>query len=131
MTRMIFPNLPVADVQVSRDFWTALGFTFNEAFCDGNAVCLEINEMASVMLLGTDFFHNFHKTQPHTGTEVLMAIGAADRAEVDDLCRKAEAAGATDVEKPEEQGPMYGGAFRDLDGHLWEIFWMDPAAMEG
>ena len=129
MSRMIFPNLPVEDLQATRTFWNALGFTFNDHFCDDNAACLVVNELASVMLLRSDFFHEFHKTQPHTGTEVLMAIGAGSRAEVDDLCRRAEESGATDVEQPTEQGPMYGGAFRDLDGHAWEVFWMDPTAV--
>lgn len=131
MSRMIFPNLPVEDVQAARDFWTSLGFTFDDNFSDENAVCMVVNEQASVMMLRSGFFHDFHQTKPHTGTEMLMAIGASSRDEVDELCRKAEAAGATDVEKPEEQGPMYGGAFRDLDGHIWEVFWMDMAAAQG
>jgi len=129
MSRMIFPNLPVEDLQATREFWGSLGFTFNDDFSDDNAACLVLNDLCSVMLLRSGFFHEFHKTQKHTGTEVLIAIGAESREEVDDLCSKAASAGATDVEKPEEQGPMYGGAFRDLDGHLWEVFWMDPSAM--
>lgn len=128
MSRMIFPNLPVTDVQAAREFWGALGFEFNDNFSDENAACLVLNELCSVMLLRNDFFHQFHKTQAHSGTEVLMAIGAESRAEVDELCAKAAAAGATDVEEPQEQGPMYGGAFRDLDGHIWETFWMEMPA---
>ncbi len=128
MSRMIFPNLPVEDVQRARDFWGALGFTFNDNFSDENAACLVLNDLCSVMLLRPGFFHEFHKTQPHTGTEVLMAIGAESRTEVDELCANAAAAGAIDVEEPKEQGPMYGGAFRDLDGHIWEVFWMDIEA---
>lgn len=125
MSRMIFPNLAVADVQAARAFWQALGFGFNDNFSDENAACLVVNELASVMLLHTDFFHQFHKTSTHTGTEVLIAIGAESREEVDELCRRAAASGATDVEQPAEQGPMYGGAFRDLDGHIWEVFCME------
>ncbi len=125
MSRMIFPNLPVADLQRTRVFWESLGFAFDPNFSDDNAACLVVNESCSVMLLRPDFFHQFHQTRPHTGTQVLMAIGAENRAEVDELCAKAAAAGATDVEPPKEQGPMYGGAFRDLDGHIWEVFWME------
>ena len=72
MPRMIIPNLPVKDVAASRAFWTRLGFTFNEEFCSTDAACLVINDMASVMLLREDFFHGFHDTRPHTGTETTI-----------------------------------------------------------
>lgn len=128
MGRMIFPNLPVQDVARTREFWTALGFAFNEEFSNEDAVAMVINEGASVMLLQEKFFHGFHDTQAHTGSEVLMGIGAENRGEVDGICKRAAELGATDVEEPVEQGPMYGGSFRDLDGHLWEVLWMDVAA---
>ncbi|WP_110207681.1 VOC family protein [Nocardioides daejeonensis] len=131
MSRMIFPNLPVTDVQRSRDFWTGLGFEFNDQFSDENAACLVINELASVMLLRTDFFHSFHNTQPHTGTSVLIAVSTESRDEVDALCEQAAAGGARFVEDGQEQGPMYSRSFADPDGHIWEIMWMDMAAMAG
>ncbi len=128
MTRMLFPNLPVADVDKARAFWESLGFTFNEQFSDERAACLVINDLANVMLLRTDFFHGFHDTRAHSGTEVLLALDAGSRDEVDALCAKAAAAGATHTEWPLEEGPMYTGAFRDPDGHLWEVFHMDMEA---
>lgn len=128
MARMIFPNLPVKDVARARTFWTALGFDINEMFSNDDAICVVVNDLANVMLLRTDFFHSFHDTTEGTGTHVLMAISGDDRADVDRLCRDAEAAGATDVVAPAEQGPMYGGSFRDPDGHLWEVMHMDLGA---
>lgn len=125
MNRMIFPNLPVADVAKTREFWGSLGFTFNADFSSDEAACMVINDQASVMLLQNDYFHSFHKTQPATGTETLICLTATSRAEVDELCTKAAAAGATETDERNEQGPMYGGSFRDLDGHLWEVLWME------
>ena len=85
MARMIFPNLPVKDVAASRAFWTRLGFTFNEEFCSGDVACLVINDMASVMLLREDFFHGFHDTRSHTGTETTICLTAHGREDVDRL----------------------------------------------
>ncbi len=93
MPRMIFPNLPVKDVAASRAFWTRLGFTFNEEFCSGDAACLVINDMASVMLLREDFFHGFHDTRPHTGTEAMICLTADGREDVDRLCCAGRAGG--------------------------------------
>lgn len=128
MGRMIFPNLPVKDLPASVAFWTALGFEFNEQFSNDDAACLVINEQASVMLLQQDFFHRFHQTEPHTGTETLICLSAESRDEVDQLCAAAFAAGATDAGGFVDEPPMYGGSFRDLDGHIWEILWMDIPA---
>jgi predicted lactoylglutathione lyase len=124
MGRMIIPNLPVKDVAASRTFWTRLGFEFDEEFCSDDAACLVINDQASVMLLRAEFFHGFHRTQPHTGTESLISLTATSRDDVDELCARAADAGAGDAGTVDEP-PMYGGAFRDLDGHLWEVLWME------
>jgi predicted lactoylglutathione lyase len=125
MGRMIFPNLPVRDLPATVEFWTRLGFEFNPEFSHDDAACLVISEQASVMLLREAFFHGFHQTRPHTGTETLIALSAHSRDEVDELCARAEAAGgARDVFKVDEP-PMYGGSFRDPDGHIWEVLWMD------
>lgn len=127
MSRMIFPNLPVKDVERSVGFWTELGFEFNEEFSNGDAACLVINDQASVMLLAEDFFHGFHQTRPHSGTEILMCLSASTREEVDQLCELAAAAGGTEAEERVDQGAMYGGSFRDLDGHIWEVLWMSAS----
>ncbi len=128
MGRMIFPNLAVKDLPATVTFWRSLGFEFNEQFSSDDAACMVVNEQASVMLLQQDFFHGFHQTQPHTGTETMIALSADSRGDVDELCARAGDAGASDVEV-KDQGPgMYGGSFRDLDGHIWEILWMDLAA---
>jgi predicted lactoylglutathione lyase len=123
---MIFPNLPVSDVTAARAFWSHLGFDFNEEFSNADAACLVINDQASVMLLREDFFHGFHSTERHTGTETLICLTATSRDEVDDLCRRAEDAGATGAGTV-DQGPMYGGSFRDPDGHIWEVLWMEAS----
>lgn len=125
MSRMIFPNLPVSDVAAARDFWTGLGFAFNEQFSNDDAACLVISDLACVMLLRDDFFHGFHDTSAHSGTEVMIALTADSREEVDALCEKAAAAGATGADQRTGDGPMYGGSFRDPDGHLWELLYVD------
>lgn len=128
MGRMIFPNLPVKDLPAAVRFWTTLGFDFNEQFSNDEAACLVVNEQASVMLLQSDFFHGFHGTQPHVGTETMISLSAESRSDVDQLCARARAAGASDVRTKEDGPGMYGGSFRDLDGHIWELLWMDVAA---
>lgn len=129
MGRMIFPNLPVQDLPATVGFWTSLGFDFNLAFSNDEAACLVVSEQASVMLLQQDFFHGLHQTQPHTGTETMICLSAESHDDVDELCSRARAAGASDVRTRADGPGMYGGSFRDLDGHLWEVLWMDlPAA---
>lgn len=125
MARLIFPNLPVEDVEASIAFWTALGFAFNTEFsAPGQAACLVLNDSSSVMLLERDYFHSFHGTTGHTGTEVLMGLGVESREEVDRLCEAAAANGGSADTERTEQGPMYGGCFRDPDGHVWEPLFM-------
>jgi predicted lactoylglutathione lyase len=126
MGRMIFPHLPVKDVAASRAFWTRLGFTFDEDFCSGDAACLVINDLANVMLLREDFFHAFHDTRPHTGTETTICLTATGREDVDRLCSLAGEAGAQVTGRLDEP-PMYGGSFRDPDGHIWEVLWMETS----
>ena len=89
MGRMIFPNLPVKDLPATVDFWSRLGFEFNPQFSNDDAACLVVNEQASVMLLQQDFFHGFHRTEPHTGTETLICLSAESREDVDALCERA------------------------------------------
>jgi predicted lactoylglutathione lyase len=125
MGRMIFPNLPVRDLSATVQFWSRLGFEFNEQFSNDEAACLVVNEQASVMLLEESFFHGFHQTKPHTGTEILIGLSAESREDVDILCARAREAGGTDVDVRSDTPGMYGGSFRDLDGHIWEVLWMD------
>jgi predicted lactoylglutathione lyase len=123
---MIFPNLPVRDVAAARAFWTRLGFSFDEEFCSGDAACLVINDLASVMLVREDLFHGFHGTRPHSGTETTICLTATGREDVDRLCTRAGEEGAEALAGVDEP-PMYGGSFRDPDGHIWEVLWMETS----
>ncbi len=132
MAKQIFVNLPVRDLKRSVDFFTGLGFTFNPQFTDENATCMIVNDEAFVMLLVEPFFQSFTKkalANATTDTEVIMALSADSRAEVDALADKALAAGAKPSNDPMEEGPMYGRSFQDVDGHLWEVFHMDEGAL--
>jgi uncharacterized protein len=133
MARMIFPNLAVENLDRSVVFFTKLGFTFDERFTDETATAMIVNDGASVMLLVKDRFADFTKKQivdPRTHTEAIIALSAESREDVDDFADKALAAGGSPSNEPMEMGFMYGRSFQDPDGHLWEIFWMDPKALE-
>jgi predicted lactoylglutathione lyase len=134
MPQMIFINLPVADVDTSRKFFTELGYSFNEQFSDQNALCLVISDTIFAMLLRREFFQTFTPREvvdAHRASEALLGLSAESRQEVDTLVEKALSAGGTEVREPVSQGDfMYGRAFADPDGHIWEIFWMDPAAVQ-
>ena len=129
--RKIFVNLAVRDVKTSIDFFAKLGFTFNPKFTDDNAACMIVSDDAFVMLLREPYFRTFTRRElcdPSRQTEGLFALSCQSRAEVDDLVKKAVAAGATHAMDPQDHGFMYGWSFYDLDGHHWEVFWMDPKA---
>jgi predicted lactoylglutathione lyase len=133
MSRLLFLNLPVADIAASRSFFAALGFEFNEKFCDQGAACMIVSDQAFVMLLQRDRFAEFilKPLADATETTALTAcVSATSRAEVDSLADAAGAAGAGDAKGPQDYGFMYQRSFYDLDGHLWEIAWMDPVAAE-
>jgi predicted lactoylglutathione lyase len=130
--RMIFVNLPVKDAQVSRRFFGALGFTFNEQFSNENTASCVIEENIVVMLLEHARFRDFitgEISDPSKGVEVLTCLSAGSRAEVEEMVGKALAAGGSAWMPPQDHGFMYGHSFRDPDGHVWEIMWMDPAAV--
>ncbi|HEX4306379.1 MAG TPA: VOC family protein [Solirubrobacterales bacterium] len=133
MSRLLFLNLPVADLGASRAFFAQLGFDFDEKFCDEGAACMVVSEQAYVMLLQRDRFAEF-VTRPladaHEVTALTACLSAASRAEVDALAEAAAAAGAGTAKDPQDYGFMYQRSFHDLDGHLWEIAWMDPVAVE-
>lgn len=130
--RMIFPNLAVKDVAASREFFTALGFEFDERFCGPESLCMIVSESASVMLLSHKHFAEFTKksiVDSTAATECILALSAESREEVDDLVHKALAAGAKPSNDPSDMGFMYGWSFQDLDGHLWEVLYMDEQAL--
>ncbi|NLU71615.1 VOC family protein [Streptomyces sp. HNM0575] len=133
MSTKIFVNLPVKDLDKSRDFFSRLGYSFNPQFSDENAACLVISEDIFAMLLIEPFFKSFTKKEvadSRTSTEAMIALSADSRAAVDELADKALAAGGSTAGEPQDHGFMYGRAFYDLDDHHWEVVWMDPAAIE-
>jgi uncharacterized protein len=133
MSRLLFLNLPVADLGASRAFFAKLGFEFNEKFCDAGAACMVVSERAFVMLLQRDRFAEFvTKPLANAGetTALTVCVSAESRDEVDSLADTAGSAGAGDAKGPQDYGFMYQRSFYDLDGHLWEIAWMDPVAVE-
>lgn len=131
MGRKLFVNLPIKDMQRSQAFFRALGFEFNPQFTNEQGACMVISEDNFAMLLVEPFFQTFTRKQiadARKTCEVLVALSCESRAEVDALVRKAVAAGGSIPRDPEDHGFMYGHAFEDLDGHVWEPFWMDPNA---
>jgi predicted lactoylglutathione lyase len=133
MSRELFVNLPVRDLPKSKDFFDALGFTFNQQFTDDKAACMVVSDKAYVMLLTEPFFRGFMKNQQcdtSTHTEALFALSCESRAEVDQMVRKAIDAGGRQAMDPVDHGFMYSWSFYDLDGHHWEVLWMDPKAVQ-
>jgi uncharacterized protein len=129
--RKIFLNLAVRDLARSMEFFRSLGFEFNMKFTDDKAACMIVSEKAYVMLLSEPFFRTFTKREicdTASHTEGLFALSCDSRAEVDEMVGKAISAGGTHAMDPTDHGFMYGWSFYDLDGHHWEVFWMDPAA---
>lgn len=133
MKTNIFVNLPVKDLNKSIAFFTQLGFTFNPQFTDENATCMIIGENIYVMLLVEPFFMSFTK-QPIPDTdqfsEVIVALSAESKVIVDELVDNAFKAGAGVYNETSENEFMYTRSFKDLDGHLWEIIYMDPAYIQ-
>ncbi len=131
MPRLIFVNLPVRDLAASVGFFTRLGFTFDERFTDERAACLVVSDQAFVMLLERPFFASF-TTKPvadaGTHTETIRGVSAAGRDEVDALVDRALGLGGSAANEASDEGFMYGRSFYDLDGHAWEVIWMDPSA---
>ena len=131
--RMLFVNLPVTDVERSKAFFAALGFSFNPAFTDESTACMLIGEQAFVMLLDRERFAEFAKlpiADPTTHTLALYCFSVASRDEVDSVSAAALAAGGTQADEAEDYGFMYSRSFFDLDGHGGQVMWMDPAAAE-
>ncbi|MGH6928625.1 MAG: VOC family protein [Dongiaceae bacterium] len=131
MATQIFVNLPVKDLKKSVTFFTSLGFKFNPQFTDENATCMIVGENIFVMLLVESFFKTFTSKalcDATKQTEVIVCISVDGRKKVDDMVGKAVAAGGTTPRKSQDHGFMYQHGFQDLDGHLWEVIHMAPAA---
>jgi uncharacterized protein len=126
-----FVNLPVKDLKNTVDFFAKIGFEFNPQISDENSACLILNENTFVMLLVEDFFQTFTKKEladASNRTEVIIAISAESKEEVDEIVNKALEAGGKPSNEPIDHGFMYGWSFQDLDGHLWEVIYMDENA---
>ena len=132
VSKLIFVNLPVSDLPKSIAFYEALGAVKNEQFTDHTAACMVFSETIHVMLLTHDKFRQFTpKTiaNAREATEVLICMSADSRDDVDGTLAKAEAAGGIiDPGPKQDYGFMYGRSFEDLDGHIWEVMWMDLEA---
>jgi len=131
--RKIFVNLAVRDLKRAKEFFSALGFSFNPKLTDDNAACMIVSDEAFVMLLTQPFFKTFTTRDvcdTSRYTEGLLALSCESRAEVDEMVKKALAAGGQHAMEPQDHGFMYGWSFYDLDGHHWEVFWMDPKAAQ-
>src|SRR5438094_977187 len=132
MTKQLWLNLPVKDINKSKAFFTQLGFSFNEDFVNNDMACMYAGDnKVVVMLCSEPMFKGFTGNElPTQGTEVLFSLDAESREEVDELARKAEAAGGAVYGKPgESQGWLYGCGFTDLDGHRWNILYRDMSKM--
>ena len=133
MITKFFVNLPVKDLNKTVEFFTKLGFTFNPQFTDENATCMIVGNDIFVMLLVEKFFKTFTKKEisdVSKNTEVIVALSTQSREEVDQMMEKVVGAGGKESRDPQDHGWMYGRSFDDIDGHLWEIFYMDESAMK-
>ena len=131
--RMLFVNMPVADLERSKAFFAQLGFSYNPLFTDETAACMPVGEQAFVMLLSRETFAEFSKlpiADPATHALALYCFSVSSRDEVDAVSAAALAAGGREADGAEDFGFMYSRSFFDLDGHGWQVMWMDPAAVE-
>lgn len=133
MSCMIFVNLPVKDLNASMAFYTALGFTNNPHFTDDTAVCMVWSKEINVMLLTHDKWRQFtnRPIPATTSSEVMLALSCDSREAVDAMNNAAKQGGTADINPVQDLGFMYSRALTDPDGHIWEPFWMDPAAIPG
>jgi uncharacterized protein len=131
--RMLFVTLPVEDPARSQAFFEGLGFAFNPAFSDGDGVCMLVGEQAFVMLVKREKWQQFSKlplADPRTHAVGLFCFSVDERGAVDTVTDAAVAAGAVDHDDAEDHGFMYTRSFFDLDGHGWQVMWMDPVQAE-
>ena len=132
MTRMIFVNLPVIDLDRAKTFYEALGFTNNAQFSDDNSACMVVSETINVMLLTHSKWAGFtsRPIPPATSSEVMLAISCESREAVDRMNDAAAAhGGEADINPKQDLGFLYNRNLGDPDGHVWEAMWMDPLAI--
>lgn len=132
MATKIFVNLPVKNLSKSIEFFTTLGYTFNPQFTDETATCMIVSEDIYIMLLTEEKFKMFTKKEiadATKSTEAIICLSADSREKVDEMINKALEAGGTTPNEKQDHGFMYGWGYQDLDGHLWEVMWMDPGAI--
>ena len=133
MAKQIFVNLPVKDLGKTIEFFKKLGFEFNPQFTDENATCMVVNDNILVMLLVEKFFKTFTQKEicdTTKNTEVIIALSTESREKVDQMLDNVIKAGGKESRKPQDHGWMYGRSFEDLNGHLWEIIYMDEKALK-
>ncbi|MFD1504841.1 glyoxalase [Georgenia yuyongxinii] len=133
MATEIFVNLPTADLERAKAFYTGLGWRINDNFTDHNAACVIIDEHLYLMILTREFFATFTDkaiADPHTSAQVEVALSRESRAEVDALLEKALASGGTELREAQDYGFMYARDFEDPDGNNFSALWMDPVAAE-
>lgn len=125
----IYVNLPVKDIQKTKEFWTKIGFPINEQITDEKAVCVMLNNNIQVMFLTEEYFETFSERPVPKGdtTQVLVAIGLDSREEVDKVVNAAVANGAHQHEEPQDHGWMYQNSFWDINGHGWNVIFADPS----
>jgi predicted lactoylglutathione lyase len=128
MINSIFVNLPIANLKKSMDFFGQLGFSFNEQFTDEQSTCMILSDTIYVMLVEEAKFKAFipKPLAPKGTTEAILAFSLDSAAAVRTMTEKALSLGATKINDPEDHGFMFSWGFEDLDGHLWDLFWMNP-----
>ena len=134
MASAIFVNLPVKDLERSKSFFTALGYSINPQFTDDTCASVVFSDTIYAMLLTEARFRDFTPravADAHTTSEALLCLGMSSRGQVDEIADKALANGGSRVSDPQDHGFMYGRSFADPDGHIWEVMWMDPAVASG
>jgi len=132
MATQIYVNLPVKNLNKSIEFFTKLGFTFNPQFTDETATCMIVSEDIFVMLLTEAKFKTFTPKaicDATKSTEVIVALSSESREKVNEMVRTAVAAGGTTYSESQDYGFMYQHGFQDLDGHIWELLYMEPGAI--
>lgn len=130
MTQKIFVNLPIRNMERTQAFFKGLGYSFNPQFTNDQGACMVISDTIYVMLLVEPFFKGFTNkpvADATKSTEVLIALDCESRAAVEEMVKRAVSLGATTPMPPQDHGFMYQHGFTDLDGHMWEVFYMDPA----
>jgi len=134
VSKKIFVNLPVKDLERTMKFFGELGYSFNPQFTDEKAACMVVSDDIYVMLLTEEFFKTFTSKEVADArkmTEVLVCLNEESREAVEAHVEKALKAGGTETREAQDNGYMYGRSFNDPDGHIWEIIWMDEAAVAG